>query len=143
VIEEKLWKKVLQKGHHRKVPQLTSITVPAVDLEDRKVWCFMRDKPKSQTCREKQDIKTKNSIDFSHQTVRQSLYLMNETMSIVRELLFECQNLVWADLNNPVFINKEIWRLQISMHNGRMACVQVVHSLGLQTIRELCSRKQK
>lgn len=25
-------------------------TVPAVDFEDKKVWCFRRDKPKSQTC---------------------------------------------------------------------------------------------
>jgi hypothetical protein len=86
---------VLQEGHHRKFPQLTSITVPGVDLEDRKVRCFVRDKPKSQTCREKQDIKKKKeSIDFSHQTICQSLYLINETMSIVRESLFECQNLV-------------------------------------------------
>ena len=34
------------------------ITVPAVDFEERNVWCFTRDKPKSQTCdnAEKQDI---------------------------------------------------------------------------------------
>jgi hypothetical protein len=27
-----------------------SRTVPAVDFEDRKVWCLIRDNPKSQTC---------------------------------------------------------------------------------------------
>lgn len=45
-------------------------------------------------------------------------------------------------LHNPIFINKKIWRLKISMHNGRMACVQVIHSLGLQKIRQFAQEKR-
>jgi len=99
---------VLQEGHHRKFPQLTRITVPVVDLEDRKVRCFVRDKPKSQTCREKQDIKKQESIDFSHQTICQSLYLINETMSIVMEYCsLSARTWFEQSLTIHFFINKE------------------------------------
>ena len=35
---------------------MRGITVPAVDLEERKVWCFNLDMPKSDTCQEKVDM---------------------------------------------------------------------------------------
>lgn len=38
---------------------------------------------------------------------------------------------VWTNLYNPVFINKKIGRLQISMDNSRMTCVQIIHSPSL------------
>lgn len=46
-------------------------------------------------------------------------------------------------LNNPIFINQKIRSLQISMHNDRVACVQVIHSFGLQEVETLAKRKLK
>lgn len=39
-----------EKESHQSIKD---ITVPAVDLEDRKVWCFNLDMPKSDTCMKK------------------------------------------------------------------------------------------
>lgn len=50
----KRWHKLSHKSEH-------AITVPAVDFEERNVWCFMRDIPKSQT------FKHGRSMDYCKQ----------------------------------------------------------------------------
>lgn len=47
-----------------------------------------------------------------------------------------------SNLDSPIFINKEIWGLQISMHNDRMASMQVIHSLCLQRMCMLAHVKK-
>jgi len=37
-----------------------------------------------------------------------------------------------TNLNHPIFIDKQIGRLQISMDHSRMTCMQIVHASDLQ-----------
>lgn len=83
------------------------LTVPAIDLDERKVLCFIRDKPKSQTCGSVREIKSRK----------------NRSPGLVRVAIHY--------LYNPVLVHEKIRRLQVAVHDHRRTVVQIVHPTGL------------
>lgn len=60
--------------------------------------------------------------------------IVNKSLVLTNLIGYYLQDSSQTHLNNPIFINKKIWSLQISMHNDRVACVQVIHSFGLHEV---------